>query len=35
MARTSDPFVQQFRAARRVSTPILNVRTPDPASSLA
>jgi hypothetical protein len=35
MARTTDHFVQQFRAARRVSTPILNVRTPDPASSLA
>jgi ATPase family associated with various cellular activities (AAA) len=34
MARTSDHFVQHFRAARRVSTPILNVRTPDPESSL-
>ena len=34
MARSSDTFLQQFRAARRVSTPILNVRTPDPASSL-
>jgi hypothetical protein len=34
MSRTSDPFVQQFRAARRVSTPIVNVRTPDPESSL-
>jgi hypothetical protein len=33
--RTTDHFVQQFRAAHRVSTPILNVRTPDPASSLA
>lgn len=35
MAHTSDGFVQQFRAARRVSTPILNIRTPDPASSIA
>src|SRR4051812_6215229 len=35
MARTSDHFVQQFRAARRVSTPIVTVRTPDPESSLA
>lgn len=35
MARSSDSFVQQFRAARRVSTPILNIRTPDPASSVA
>lgn len=35
MARTTDHFIQQFRAARRVSTPIVNVRTPDPASSLA
>jgi hypothetical protein len=26
--------MQQFRAARRVSTPIINVRTPDPASSV-
>jgi ATPase family associated with various cellular activities (AAA) len=34
MARSSESFVQQFRAARRVSTPILNVRTPDPASSI-
>ena len=35
MARLSDHFVQQFRAARRVSTPLVNVRTPDPESSLA
>lgn len=35
MPRSSDNFVQQFRAARRVSTPILNIRTPDPASSIA
>ena len=35
MGRTSDGFVRQFRAARRVSTPILNVRTPDPASSIS
>ena len=34
MARTSDQFVQQFRAARRVSTPLVNIRTPDPESSL-
>ena len=35
MSRTSDHFLQQFRAARRVSTPIVNVRTPDPESSLS
>jgi hypothetical protein len=35
MARTSDQFVNHFRAARRVSTPIVSVRTPDPESSLA
>ena len=35
MSRTSDQFLQQFRAARRVSTPIVNVRTPDPESSLS
>ena len=34
MPRNSDPFVQHFRAARRVSTPIVNIRTPDPESSL-
>lgn len=34
MPRNSDAFVQHFRAARRVSTPIVNVRTPDPESSL-
>ena len=35
MSRSSDAFVRQFRAARRVSTPIVNVRTPDPESSLS
>jgi hypothetical protein len=34
MSRSSDAFLKQFRAARRVSTPILNVRTPNPESSL-
>ena len=35
MSRSSDGFVNQFRAARRVSTPIVNIRTPDPESSLS
>ena len=35
MSRSSDAFVKQFRAARRVSIPIVNVRTPDPESSLS
>lgn len=34
MIRTSNDFVKAFRAARRVSTPLVAVRTPDPASSV-
>src|SRR5258708_37279858 len=32
--RTTTDFAKAFRAARRVSTPLIAVRTPDPASSV-
>jgi len=32
--RTTNDFARAFRAARRVSTPLIAVRTPDPASSV-
>ena len=34
MIETKDDFVKTFKAARRVSTPLMAVRTPDPASSI-
>ena len=34
MIRTSASFAQAFHAARRVSTPLIAVRTPDPASAI-
>ena len=34
MIRTTTDFAKAFRAARRVSTPLIAVRTPDPASSV-
>jgi len=34
MIQTSQDFVHSFKAARRVSTPIVAVRTPDPASAV-
>ena len=34
MIRTTNDFISAFRAARRVSTPLIGVRTPDPASSV-
>ena len=33
MIRTTEEFVRCFKAARRVSTPLIAVRTPDPASA--
>jgi hypothetical protein len=32
--RTTASFAQAFHAARRVSTPLMAVRTPDPASAI-
>jgi hypothetical protein len=34
MIETKDDFVKTFKAARRVSTPLMAVRTPDPASAI-
>ena len=34
MIQTMQQFVQAFKAARRVSTPLVAVRTPDPASTI-
>ena len=34
MIRTMREFVQTFKAARRVSTPLVAVRTADPASTI-
>ena len=34
MIRTTASFAQAFHAARRVSTPLIAVRTPDPASAI-
>jgi hypothetical protein len=34
MIRTMQEFVQTFKAARRVSTPLVAVRTSDPASTI-
>lgn len=34
MTRTTASFAQAFHAARRVSTPLIAVRTPDPASAI-
>ena len=34
MIRTTEDFIRCFKAARRVSTPLLAVRTPDPASAV-
>lgn len=32
---TNTPFIDQFKNARRVSTPLIAVRTPDPAATIA
>jgi hypothetical protein len=34
MMRTMQEFIQGFKAARRVSTPLVAVRTPDPAGTV-
>jgi hypothetical protein len=34
MIRTTEQFIRQFKAARRVSTPLLAIRTPDAASAM-
>ena len=34
MIETKDDFVKTFKSARRVSTPLMAVRTPDPASAI-
>src|SRR5947208_10645557 len=34
MIRTMQEFIQAFKAARRVSTPLVGVRTPDPAGTI-
>src|SRR2546422_2174869 len=34
MIRTMQEFIQAFRAVRRVSTPLVAVRTPDPAGTI-
>ena len=34
MIRTTASFAKAFHAARRVSTPLIAVRTPDPASAI-
>src|SRR5436309_14744139 len=34
MIRTMQEFIQAFKAARRVSTPLVAVRTPDPAGTI-
>ena len=34
MLRTTASFARAFHAARRVSTPLIAVRTPDPASAI-